>query len=1022
MAVARLDAAASVAATTQSYPVSAGSDRMLVVAVGAETNGDNGVASVDYGGQAMVAGPEVLANAGGGFTALTSLWYILEAGIAAASGSTITPTFDSARDDEIISAASYTGVNQAGGGSTLLESASDSVTTGTGPITTVDLTEAADNLIVAISCHGTNTTAAWQADMTEQTDQTDTSSALTLADRLSTTGANVTIECTWSASNRHGVCSAEFAAAVGVSITDVETDEDFRDGDTALTITGQVFEAAQGTGKVEISDNAVYATGTKVAQTVESWADTAIDFEAVLGALAPGPLWIWVTNDSAERNTAFVVTVHRKVAFILSATVNVPDGGEATTALLTAPAGKTSGANFDTGRRWDDENGTDTLDHGDDDYTEYEWWFEATADASGQYEFRVVIEDTPLTTYTVTPKWTIDAGNVNTTARGALLVAPKLLAVPAKAVTARAALLVGADVETSPTAVTTAAEEVVLVAGRALTITGIELDTVAQVPTLVAGRAVTVADKATTGRDGLGVAGAVTLVPDKPTAGLAIVVAAADVETSPTAITTAAEAVAFVVGRAVADPDKATTGRDGLGVAGDVALVPDKATAAVEFLAVASTVALVPDRSTTAVVGLVVAGIAFTSTVVNVDTTGRGALFSIGALTLTPDKATAGQATALLAGDVDLTPDKATAGADAGAVAADVETSPTAVVTAAEAPILVAGRALTTSGIVLETTARVPTMIAGRAVTTAAKSTTAAAVLAAVGDLLSSKDALTAAVGASLGVGAVLAGKQVSTSGVAVAVLGERVGVIAGKTTAGIEYAIVVGIGGGVPTLGIILVTSGNRPLTSVLADSGNVDCSPGPVSAPGGLLREGIYGHTDPYDDWIVTGSNPVWLMYSEESLDTRLREGPESFGFNRLIEFDSPGNPTIPVVYRESEHFCAVKWNTSLMNPAGFWGVYSGAVDEESAMSFETFYPVETDWIIGSIDPETREVTLLTTGEWYYPTRILGGTQFYNIPILAGGVISDFTFPADEFGDPPLPLVGAFHIDGTYLARREI
>ena len=192
------------------------------------------------------------------------------------------------------------------------------------------------------------------------------------------------------------------------TITDVETDETFRDQDTGITITGTNFEASQGTGKVELASSSDYGTATLVEQTTTSWGDTSVDFTVDLSTLTPGTLYLFVTNDSGDRSSGFEVTVQRAVAFVLSASANVASGGEATTALLSAPSGKTTG-DFTTGRRWDDENGTDAIDIASDEYTELEWWIEATAEAtaSATYQFRVVWDDTALDTYTVTPQWTI---------------------------------------------------------------------------------------------------------------------------------------------------------------------------------------------------------------------------------------------------------------------------------------------------------------------------------------------------------------------------------------------------------------------------------------------------------------------------------------------------------------------------------------------------------------------------------------------------------------------------------------
>ncbi len=92
----------------------------------------------------------------------------------------------------------------------------------------------------------------------------------------------------------------------------------------------------------------------------------------------------------------------------VSASSNVTAGGEATTAQLTAPSGKST-SDFVTGRMWDDENGTDTTDITTDDYSEFEWCLTAQSPAvnGDYYEFRVYAGAAALDTYTVTPRWTI---------------------------------------------------------------------------------------------------------------------------------------------------------------------------------------------------------------------------------------------------------------------------------------------------------------------------------------------------------------------------------------------------------------------------------------------------------------------------------------------------------------------------------------------------------------------------------------------------------------------------------------
>lgn len=100
----------------------------------------------------------------------------------------------------------------------------------------------------------------------------------------------------------------------------------------------------------------------------------------------------------------------------VTTSANIAAGGEATTARLTAPA---SGS-FVTGRRWDDENGTDSIDITDGDYTELEWLvaLSSTPVATDYFEFRTYAGSNPLDTYTLTPRWTIPGGGGGATLAG----------------------------------------------------------------------------------------------------------------------------------------------------------------------------------------------------------------------------------------------------------------------------------------------------------------------------------------------------------------------------------------------------------------------------------------------------------------------------------------------------------------------------------------------------------------------------------------------------------------------------
>jgi hypothetical protein len=107
-------------------------------------------------------------------------------------------------------------------------------------------------------------------------------------------------------------------------------------------------------------------------------------------------------------------------AMVVAASANIAASGSATTAQLTAPAGKTSAANFQAGRIQDDENPTDAIDLAADTYTELEWSLQAVSGVAlptEVYEFRVTLNGVPMDTYTVTPTWTIGTGAAQTFTR-----------------------------------------------------------------------------------------------------------------------------------------------------------------------------------------------------------------------------------------------------------------------------------------------------------------------------------------------------------------------------------------------------------------------------------------------------------------------------------------------------------------------------------------------------------------------------------------------------------------------------
>lgn len=219
MAITRLDTAASGTTTTLTYSVSAGTDRGLFVFTCYEDfTAARTVTSMDYGGQAMES--IVTANtADTGSQCGASSWFLDDAGIAAASGSVITPTYDSGPSNEMIHAASYENVDQTGGTTTFPANATAETNESTpNPFTTVDLTEVDGGLILGFNADGNTSQRSWQSDMTEQTDTEASSMSSGLADRLSTTNANVTIECTIVGPNRSVAISIRIAEAAGAAV------------------------------------------------------------------------------------------------------------------------------------------------------------------------------------------------------------------------------------------------------------------------------------------------------------------------------------------------------------------------------------------------------------------------------------------------------------------------------------------------------------------------------------------------------------------------------------------------------------------------------------------------------------------------------------------------------------------------------------------------------------------------------------------------------------------------------------
>lgn len=85
-----------------------------------------------------------------------------------------------------------------------------------------------------------------------------------------------------------------------VGVTDVDTDEVLTNTQTNVVVTGAAFEATQGTGLLELVENADY-TGIKIVQSIDSWSDTSIQFDVASGALTDTNCYLFVNSDSGGR-------------------------------------------------------------------------------------------------------------------------------------------------------------------------------------------------------------------------------------------------------------------------------------------------------------------------------------------------------------------------------------------------------------------------------------------------------------------------------------------------------------------------------------------------------------------------------------------------------------------------------------------------------------------------------------------------------------------------------------------------
>lgn len=197
----------------------------------------------------------------------------------------------------------------------------------------------------------------------------------------------------------------------------------FAPGDATMVAVGQRVDNATQSSQSLTASGITFGSRTNRATTAVTTGNDhrhVVDTFAAItaGTASVAPTWSYTASAAVSGGVVFVrlrtVAPAQPIALALSS--NITAGGEATTAQLTAPSGKTT-SDFTTGRMWDDENGTDSIDIVNDQYTEVEWCIKAVSAngaSNGQvYNFRVARSDNALEVYSVAPTLTIGTGGIS---------------------------------------------------------------------------------------------------------------------------------------------------------------------------------------------------------------------------------------------------------------------------------------------------------------------------------------------------------------------------------------------------------------------------------------------------------------------------------------------------------------------------------------------------------------------------------------------------------------------------------
>ena len=298
--------------TSSTFTPIAGSDRFVCIEWRAETGSTVTLDAATYG-PAGPAAHRIESRPLSGNQMFCHYAWFDEADVAARTSDVITPTWSGSTPTTTIYVQQWNNVDQGLPINDLVE-ASNSVGA---PSSLPTISTLDGGVIILSNGSGSGGATFTLIDYTQQDSQGGGGYTWVVANQATTTAGTYNTEYDASSVNRSSLLaySLNELGSVGVGISDVNSTNPIKPGDTNIVITGTSFEASQGTGVITVSptDN-ISDTNAIEFSTVDSWADTSIQFDLTDPiSLLYGTVYVFVTNDSAETNAnGFTVTLNPK--------------------------------------------------------------------------------------------------------------------------------------------------------------------------------------------------------------------------------------------------------------------------------------------------------------------------------------------------------------------------------------------------------------------------------------------------------------------------------------------------------------------------------------------------------------------------------------------------------------------------------------------------------------------------------------------------------------------------------------